>query len=90
MSQASDIRDLLDAASTSIGTADWDTAETKLMQAQAIMAGVPESQFDGAMMRYRDTIESLLERVNRKVSRAAGVQSTLISMAPVLPQDDYS
>lgn len=90
MSRASEINTKIDDAVTYIEAENWSAARTKLIAAQALMASVPESQFDGAMLRYRDTITDLLAQVKAQQGRGLGVQRTKLSFAPVLEEDDYA
>ena len=67
----SSMQSLIDEASDAIGAGNWDTAETKLLQAKAKLAGLPDSSDQaGTSMSWRQTITSLLKDVRRKRGNA--------------------
>ena len=76
----------LEAARTAIGTADYATAESELLQAQTVLAGLPDGQ-DASQASYtwHQTGERLLEIVQKYRSAAAltaaggGIQSTKLT-----------
>ena len=63
----SQLQSHLDTARTKIGQSDWDGAETELLQAQAVLSGLPNSSdVAGNSLDWRETISSLLKTVRRK------------------------
>lgn len=67
---------LVDAAVSAIGTGDYSTARTKLLQAQAMLAAIPDRRQGDLELRYiRDTIPNLLRQVNGLIA-ATGNGST--------------
>jgi hypothetical protein len=60
------VKTLCDAASTAIESADWATAERKLLAAKAILVGLPNTGAAGASIQYeRQSIDSLLAMVRQ-------------------------
>lgn len=72
----SDLQSLVSTAKTHIGNGAWESAETVLMQAQAELIAIPDGQIDQAEMTFhRETVQSLLTTVRRKVGTATnGIQ----------------
>lgn len=68
----SDLDTLISAAKTAIAASDWTTAENKLMQAQAELAGLPNGKAGDEEVQYRHrTIDDLLANVRRKAAASA-------------------
>jgi len=60
MSAVSDMQTLLDAASTAVGTGDWATARTKLLQARFQFAAIPtQTRSEVAYMQWEDRLREL-------------------------------
>ena len=71
----------LDAARTALGTGDYATAQREALQAQAVLAGIPDGQRAGSEVTWRETVEKLLAAIERLKREAASesvgmIQST--------------
>jgi len=66
----------LEAARTAIAAADYDTAHTQAMAAQACLAGLPDGGQAGNTVEWRATIDGLLDRIGVARRRAASTDAT--------------
>ena len=67
----------IDAAVTAIAAESWATAENELMQAAAIMAGMPDGTNAGSSVRWdRDAITEQLKFVKSKRRASVGIRIT--------------
>lgn len=82
----SNIQTYIAAAQTAIGTGDWATAETKLLQAQAELIAMPSVAQQGSarheFTQASNVVENLLKRVQGKLaasSTTGGIQRQSIT-----------
>lgn len=68
------------AAAAAIGAGDYDTAMTRILQAEAALIGVPaEAAKDGEMVRIERRLESLKRSIEQsRAAAAGGMQSTRV------------
>jgi hypothetical protein len=60
---------LIDEAVTAIGSSDWSGASSKLTQAEAIVAFIPDMNREANGIRYRQqAIKQLQDRITKKLS----------------------
>lgn len=57
---------LVDDIQTSIGNLDWDGAENQILQAQALLAFIPDMNRGTGGVRWRDELDRLRQVVQRK------------------------
>jgi hypothetical protein len=56
----------LDAAVSAIGDADYATARVALLQAEGVLAGLPDGEAgENQRVQWRDTLDKLLERITK-------------------------
>jgi hypothetical protein len=68
-----DINTRVDAAVAAIDAGDYDSAYSKLLSAQALLAATPDSQKNSASLRFdRAAIAALIDTVRREIGRASG------------------
>lgn len=82
-SRAAQLDTLIDEAIASISVKDWDTAENKLTQAETILAFIPDMNRDASALRYRDSIDKLLRRIQMK----RGARITTVKFRHCRPTD---
>jgi hypothetical protein len=83
MATIAQVHSKVDEAVTAIEAADWSTAKSKLLAANAILAVLPsrsakegqEAEFDAS------AIDRLLALVNRELAASLGVQTSLVIYA---------
>ena len=85
---ASAIQTLMEAAATAIASADYSTAKSKALQAQAQLAAMPDSARASAQLTWnREAIENFIMRMDREIGRAHfasnGIQRSKITYAEV-------
>lgn len=71
-----DYETLMTQAKNAIAASDWHTAKSKLMQAEVELASAPRDNEDrGRIMRYRETIGSLRQMVEREMQAESAAHS---------------
>lgn len=65
---AAALQSLITSAQAAIASSDWDDAENYLLQAQAHLVGMPDSESRGESLRWHRDIKDLLDHVNAKQS----------------------
>lgn len=74
------LRTKLDAAVTAIAAGNWETAEDELLQAEGILAGLPDGSADGINTSWaRDQIDRLYRRIRARRQAKEGLQFTNIT-----------
>ena len=83
MATAAQINSKVDEAVTAIEDGNLPTAMTKLMAAQALMVGKPDSKFKTEELTYdRNAINQLIKNVRRQQHAGAGIQTSNIKYVP--------
>ena len=59
------------AARTAVGTGDYDTAETSLIQARISLAAIPDKEYERLKMTYQRDLDSLQSIISAARNRAA-------------------
>lgn len=78
-----EVKTLCAAAAAAIESADWSTAERKLMAAKAILSGLPNTGAAGATIQYeRQSIDSLLAMV-RQNQAMDGINQSGMQRVPI-------
>lgn len=84
MATVAELQTTMDAAVAAINAGDLDTAFTKALAGQAILAALPSGQIGGAETRWTpQTINEFIQNLRRARGRSAGVQRTKITRARV-------
>jgi len=71
---AATFRSYLSAAVTAIDAGDYATASAKVTAAEAVLAGLPDSEFRGERMEWSRSLESLKQTLRGGRAEALGIQ----------------
>lgn len=70
-----EFRSLMSEARTAIGNGNYDTAETKAMQAHSVLTGLPDSSKGDTSISHRQgEVNALLKQIRRKRTSKLGIQ----------------
>ena len=73
----------LEAARAALGSGDYAAAEVAALQAQAVLAGLPDSDKDGTRMEWRSTIKDLLAAIATGRASAVAVSAGGLQVAKI-------
>ena len=71
---ASTMRGYLSTAINAVGNADFDAAETAVMQAELCLAGIPDSEMAGDRMTWRENIASIRNALATRRGAVLGIR----------------
>ena len=62
-----DLKTLVTDVRTAIQISDWDTAESKLLEARAVLSSIPDATRDGVSLRWeREQLQTLQNEISGK------------------------